>query len=221
MKRIKNQKGYSLPELVAVLPLGLIIMAALTMGILEFVKNYQEITLYSDLQQEVMQTIETIRYGYAKTPYTDNQILIGLVTANEVILQNNAQGSSRTIKLIPVDLTSSNGETTNYSRFYLNRNNELMVTSSYDGRTFTERVFPTDNRKIGKHRKFEIINQDIFTNVTPSNQDKIYLVKIHIKARVRFRKKSKHISKAQDLKQNTKTVDFETVVYVSNVKEET
>ena len=62
MQKIKNQKGYTIAELVAVLPLGLLIMAALTLGVLHFIKNYQEIVMYSRLQREVLQAIETIRY---------------------------------------------------------------------------------------------------------------------------------------------------------------
>ncbi len=220
MKTINNERGYTLAELVAVLPLGLLIMAALTLGTVQFIKNYQEIRLYSRLQQEVMQTIETIRFGYVENPYTKNQILIGLATANKVELETHAQGYSTVLTIKPVDLTTSNGETSNYSTYYLDMNNELMVRSNYGGRSFTRRVFPIDNRKIGRFHQFEIVNKDIFTNVTPSDQTQIYIVKIHIKARVRFRDKGRNQTNKEDLRVNTKIVDFETNVYASNVKQE-
>ena len=118
----------------------------------------------------------------------------------------------------PVDLTSSSGETESYARFYLDRNGTLMVTANYDGRVFTEPIFPKDNRKIGRDRLFKIVNRDLFYDITPSSDDLSRLFKIHIVARVRLRKKGRNQNTEEDIRLNTKTVDFETVVYASNVK---
>ncbi len=219
MKRRNNEYGYTLAELVAVLGLGLLIMSVMVVGVLNFIKSYQEISLYSRLQQEVVRAIETIRYGYAKSPITDGKILIGLTTAYRVNLSYGTNGNSSQMTITPVDLSTSTGETQNYSRFYLDRMGNLMVTSNYDGRVFTERVFPKDNKKIGRDYQFKIINKDLFYDVTPNLHNGLSnLFKIHIVARVRFRAKGPNQNTAEDLRQNTKTVDFETIVYASNVK---
>ena len=222
MFSLKNRDGYTLMELVAVLPMGLIIMAALTVGTLHFVKTYQEIRLYSELQKQVFETIETIRYGYAKSPITDGKILIGISNAYKIIFPqlSNASAGYSEITLKPVDLESPNGETESYAKFYLNRHNELMMDANYNGRTFREKIFPKENKKIGKFWQYEIINKDLFYNVTPNYQETglVQLVKIHIVARVRLRKKGKDQNTKEDIRVNTKTVDFETTLFASNVK---
>lgn len=221
MRLIENSKGFSLAELVATLPLGILIVAALTVGIIKFSMAYTEITFYSQLQKEVIDTIESIKYGYPKDPYTTNKSLIGLSTAAKVIIPGS-QISAPEITIRPPNLTSSSGDSPNYSRFYLNREGYLMVTSFYGSSTFTEQVFPRGSKKFGKKRKFKILNSDIFTNSTPYNGGAIQtesnpkLVTIHIVARVRFREKKKDQNTQVDLKKNTKTVDFKATIYAAN-----
>ncbi len=221
MKYLKDMRGYTLAELVAVLPMGLIIIAALTVGILHFVKTYQEITMYSELQKETMNTIEVIKYGYPKSPITDNKILIGLSNAYQINFPNSTVHNSAYSEIIikPVDPNSENGITDSYARYYLNRNNELMLTANYNGRMFREKIFPKENKKIGRFWQYEIINKDLFYDVTPNPQSGlVMLIKIHLKTRVRLRKKGKDQNTDEDIKLNTKTVDFETVIYASNVR---
>ena len=219
MKFLKDNKGFGLAELVAVLPLGILVMVALTVGVIKFSMAYTEITLYSQLQREVINAIESVKYGYPKSPYTDNQNLIGLSTAQKVIIAG-AQNSSTQITLKPPNLTSASGDSPYYSKFFLNRQGFLMVTSYYGNSTFTDQVFPKDKTKGNQKSRFKILNNDIFINSTPfidgSTSNEIGLVTIHIKAQVRFRKRGKNQNAHDDLKKNTKTVDFKATIYAAN-----
>lgn len=221
MRLLRDNKGFSLAELVATLPLGILIVTALTVGMIKFSMAYKEITFYSQLQKEVLDTIESIKYGYPKDPYTKNKNLIGLSTAAKIIIPGS-QIYSQEITIKPPNLSSSSGDSPNYSRFYLNRDGHLMVTSFYGSSSFTEQVFPNDSGKLGKKKRFEILNSDIFINSTPHKPSDIQtesnpkLVTIHIIARVRFREKKKDQNTQEDVEKNTKTVDFKATIYAAN-----
>ena len=219
MKFLKNNKGFSIAELVAVLPLGLLIIAAMTIGIIKFSTAYTEITLYSQLQREVINSIESIKYGYPKSPNTDDQNLIGLSTAKKVII-SGTQLSSTQMTLKPPNLTSASGDSPYYSTFFLNRQGFLMVTSYYGTSVFTDQVFPKDKTKGNQKSKFKILNNDIFINSTPSigenSQDGISLVTIHLKVQVRFRERKENQNSHDDFKKNTKVVDFSATIYAAN-----
>ncbi len=219
LSKIKlNQKGYYLADLVASLPLAVLIILAFTFVVINFLRTYEEVRLYTQLQDELFAAVETMRYGYSYDDVTGNpsdpadlkEGLIGLITANEVII--GLDHSS--ITLIPVILTPN---LPYYSEFYLDTNNHLRASGKYGLKSFSDKLlFPTGLKKLGGKFQFRILE----LNFTPEKivNDKIYLLGIQIKAQVRFREKSLKQTAEEDIRLNTKTIEYETSVFLTNAK---
>ena len=103
MKLINNTKGVALLELLAAIPLSILVFVILIVGIVNFVTTYQEVRLFKQLQEELFDTVETLRYGYTKADVTgrpnepdqNKEGLIGLLTARKIDF--GTTGSSITI----------------------------------------------------------------------------------------------------------------------------
>ena len=197
----------------------ILVFVILIVGIVNFGTTYQEVRLYTQLQEELFDAVETMRYGYAKADVTggindldrDKEGLIGLFTARKV--EFGTGGSSITIYPPLVDQTF--GEEGYWSRFYLDENKHLRVSARYGVKVIqNELVFPSGIHKIGDEYQFEITE----LNFTPIKtiQDKIYVLGIHIKARVRFREKLKGQTIEDDIRLNTKSIEYNTSVYMAN-----
>jgi len=89
MKLLKNEKGVSLVEVIAGIPLAIILFGVLAMTMLHFVQVYQETKLYTQLQEDLYNAIEVIRYGYSDEYYNMGEGLIGLMTARDVEISPN------------------------------------------------------------------------------------------------------------------------------------
>jgi len=216
MIKIKKQDGYSLAELVVALPLSILVIVILTFAIANFATTYQEIQLYTQLQEELFNAIETMRYGYAKegvtgsfySPENEKEGLIGLLTAKEVTI--GLTGKTITIK--PINL---NPGVPYYSQFFLDDKNHLRVSGQYGIKTYTnELVFPQTARKIGGEQQFKIL--DLYFEPQKVVNNNIYVLGIEIKARVRFREKLDSQSLEEDSQINTKTIEYKTSVYLAN-----
>ena len=213
-----NQKGYYLADLVASLPLALLIILAFTFVVMNFLTTYEEVKLYTQLQDELFAAVETMRYGYSIDNVTGNpsdpaeqkEGLIGLITANDVTIGL----SHRSITLTPVILTPG---LPYYSEFYLDTNNHLRASAKYGLKSFSDKlIFPSGLKKIGGQHQFRILE----LNFIPEKivQDKIYLLGIQIKAQVRFREKSIKQTAEEDIRLNTKTIEYQTSVFITNAK---
>jgi len=216
MIRLKKQNGYSLAELVVALPLSILVIVILTFAITNFVTTYQEIQLYTQLQEELFNAIETMRYGYAKegvtgsfySPENEKEGLIGLLTAKEVTIGI----SGKSITILPINL---NPGVPYYSQFFLDDKGHLRVSGQYGIKTYTnELVFPKTARKIGGDQQFKIL--ELFFVPKKVVNNKIYMLGIEIKARVRFREKLESQSLEEDTQVNTKTITYKTSVYLAN-----
>ena len=218
MKLLNNAKGIALTELLAAIPLTILVFVILIIGIVNFVTTYQEVRLYTQLQEELFDAVETMRYGYTKADVTggindldrEKEGLIGLLTARKVEF-----GTGGSITIYPPSVDQTFGEEGYWSRFYLDENKHLRVSARYGVKVFqNELVFPSGINKVGNDYQFQITE----LNFTPikSIQDKIYVLGIHIKARVRFREKLKDQSIEDDINLNTKSIEYNTSVYMAN-----
>lgn len=213
-----NQKGYYLADLVASLPLAVLIILAFTFVVINFLRTFEEVKLYTQLQDELFSAIETMRYGYSVDYVTGNpsdpaelkEGLIGLITANEVTIGLDR----RSITIKPVILTPG---LPYYSNFYLDTNNHLRASGKYGLKSFSDKlIFPTGIKKIGVKDQFRILELNFISEKVV--HDKIYLLGIQIKAQVRFREKSSKQTAEEDIRMNTKTIEYKTSVFLTNAK---
>ena len=220
MKNRFNNSGTTLAELVASLPLGILVFLTLVIVLINFMTSYQEVRLFTQCQDELFSAVQTLRYGYLykrltggpNLPDEQKKDLIGLLTANKVDLGTNP--SSVIIK--PTNIQGA--AWAKQAFFYVNGKGELMVNLSYPlGQITGHRVFPSSSKKIGNDRQFKIIDENVFS-IIKGTQDNPQVIGIHLKARVRFRKKSMKLSSEEDLRLNTKTVEFDTRVFLGNSK---
>ena len=94
MKILKNNSGTTLIELVASLPLGILVFLILTIVLVNFMTSYQDTRLYTQLQEELFDSIETIRHGFIykrltgaqNAPPEQKKDIIGLLTANQALI---------------------------------------------------------------------------------------------------------------------------------------
>ena len=80
---IKNQKGFTLTELIAGIGLVSLLFVGFTIFLIQFVNNFKEINEFNTLQHELLSTIEAMRYGYVKVGVNENESLMWLMTANK------------------------------------------------------------------------------------------------------------------------------------------
>ncbi len=218
MKKIlKNQKGSSLIEILAGIPLAALVFAIFGIALSHFITTYQETQLYTQLQEDLFNAIETMRYGYALEGVTDNEGLIGLMTAEKV--EFSTSRTDMTIKPIVVDPTYEYK-----SVFSVNDDNQMEVRSTYGAKYFRtpKLVFPsTPTKMIGNEPQFKILNpRNIWTVVKMDNEGNALLLKIELEAQVRFREKQRSQSRAEDIRRNTRKIRYETSVFLGNAQEE-
>ncbi len=215
---IRSNKGISLIELLVSLPLAVLIITGVSFSLLHFINSYQEVKLYTQLQEDLFNAIETMRYGYSYKTYTHDEGLIGLSTAKSVKLSQTVNQ----IEINPVIVEEGLGTSSYWSRFTLDNNGHLNVTSRYGLQQFDEpkQIFPsTPTKMIDNQPQFKILNPYNVWSVekTDGNGNPV-LLKISLEGRVRFRKKGQNQSNEDDIRNNTKTVKYETSVFIGNTE---
>lgn len=205
---INNQKGVSLTELVVALPLAVLVLVILTFAVAKFVTTFEETKLFLQLQEELFDAVETIRYGYAKEGVTDNYALIGAFTANKVEINYSKDG----ITLHPLNVITGR---VFKSRFFLDSDGFLKVDGYYGNQNFFgELVFPSgENTLAGNKQRFKITNLN-FEKLNPETKTK--LLGIEVTAEVRYRNKQNNQSAAEDKELNTREIKYTTSVYLGN-----
>lgn len=204
---IKNEKGYSLAELVVSLPLAILIVIILTFAIINFSVSYHETQLFIQLQEELFEAFETMRYGYTKAGVTNGEQIIGLLSANKVDIGfiDNA------IKITPVILHPG---VPYYARFYENEG-KILASGQYGLKSYNnDRIFPKGNSFFGTQPMFELLSLRFIPEKTIG--DKIYLLGIRATARVRYREKKAEQSLEDDLRENTDTITYKTSIFIGN-----
>jgi len=210
VKQLKNEKGYSLASLVAGLPLAVLVFTIVTLALVNFLTTYQETRLFNQLQDDLFQAVETMKYGYAVKNINQDYGLIGMMTAQKVEIANTKDR----VKLTPVIINPGQPF---YSTFYLDNKGVIRCSGNYAFQAFhgiDHPIFPESSKKIGHNRQFKV--DDLTFSVVQSNNGAPALVKINVEATVRFREKRDGESMEEDIKKNTRTIEYETLVHIAN-----
>jgi prepilin-type N-terminal cleavage/methylation domain-containing protein len=206
---IRNQKGFTLIELIAGIALSTLLFAGFTMFLIQFVNNFKEINEYNNLQHEMLNTLEVIRYGYVKKGKNENDAMIGLLTANKV----NISPNGKSVTIMPI--ISNTGET-HWARYTLDSKGRIVLDAKYGIHNLSgEIIFPKSDEVVDKALKYKITNFSV-KNVSPILSDKVSFVTVTIEGQVRFRPRGKNQNRLEDEKMNTKKATFESTVFVSN-----
>ena len=211
MKLLKNEKGVSLVEIVAGIPLAVILFGVLAMSMMHFVKTYQETILYNQLQEDLYNVIETIRYGYSDDYFNMGEGMIGLITARDVDVSANR----RILTVYPL-LVEQNP---NFRCVYTVNDDQLITVKLFYEHVMQEPkiIFPSTKPKFfGNQAQFRILNRATCWSIVESDNGNPTLVKLRLEGQVRYRAKQQRQSAAEDIRQNTRTVTYETMVYLGN-----
>jgi type II secretory pathway pseudopilin PulG len=216
MKILKSQKGISLIEILAGIPLATLVFAIFTISVLHFVTTFEETKLYTQLQEDLFNAIETMRYGYAYEYHTDGEGLIGLMTADTVSIST----SRNTLKIRPI-VVNQTLKNDYWCTFTLNNNNQLEVYAKYGLKpSFPDRpvIFPsTPIKMIGREPRFKILNRGNIWSIEKTDAyGKPLMIKIELKGQVRFRERRKDQSREDDVRQNIRIIKYETSVFLGN-----
>lgn len=215
MKTLKNNKGYTLIELIVGMPLAAFVFIIFAIGIVHFTTTFQEVKLYTQLQQDLFDAIEIMRHGYLYEGVNDDEGLIGITTAKKIKI-----GESRnSIKVTPL-VTNLNTEELYYVNYILDDNNQIKIDGKYGLIPFTERktIFPSTPLKLidGKPQ-FIITNPRDIWNVTHTDAfGNPLMVHIKLVGQVRFREKMSDQNNEDDIRKNTRTITYETSVFLGN-----
>ena len=213
MKLIKNNKGYSLIEIIAGLPLIALVFVIFGVGIIHFTTTFQEVKLYNQLQQELFGAIETMRHGFMVEGVTDNEGLIGLTTAKKIDAT-----STISLKVTPLVLNLALEEDYNVT-YFVDDNMQLKINGSYGVKHFQNKlIFPTTPTKyIGRNPQFTIKNpHNVWTVSQRDARGNALMVDIKLIGQVRFREKMRNQSSEDDIRKNTRTITYETSVFLGN-----
>lgn len=215
MKILNNNKGYSLIELIAGIPLTALVFVIFAIGIIHFTTTFKEVRLYTQLQQDLFDTIETMRHGYLYEGVNEDEGLIGLTTAKEVKI-----GTSRnSIRISPL-VTNISIEDLYYIDFHLNDDLQIEIDGKYGLIPFPERklIFPsTPTKFIAGKPQFTIENsRDIWSVIHTDANGNPLMIHIKLVGHVRFREKLRHQSNEDDVRKNTRTITYETSVFLGN-----
>ena len=185
-------------------------------GIVHFTTTYQEIRLYSQLQQDLFEAIEIMRHGYMLDGVTDDEGLIGLTTAKTIDLSSVVE-----LEVKPLVL-NQNLESLYWVRYYVDDTMQLKIRGSYGAsKNFNnEPIFPSSPIKyIGREPQFTIKNSYDIWSITPNTTDGNgypHMIDIKLVGQVRFREKLRNQSNEDDIRKNTRTITYETSVFLGN-----
>ena len=211
MKILRNNRGYSLIEIIAGLPLVALVFVIFGIGTVHFVTTFQEIKLYTQLQEDLFNAIEVMRHGFMYEGVTDNEGLIGLTTAKKVTFSS----SRDFIWIYPLALNPELEE--NYKvRFSVNDDMQLETKGYYGLNNYQgEMIFPsTPIKYIGREPQFTIKNPKEIWKYSANSND--FMIDIKLVGQVRFREKLKNQSNEDDIRKNTRTITYETSVFLGN-----
>lgn len=219
--KLNNERGLLLPDLVASLPLGVIVLAVMTFSVINFLVAYGDIRDFTQCQDELFQAVETIRYGYVQEGVVNSRSLCGMMSANMVTSssQNNLRmevdGDPATQILSEYKIDGS-GQLTLRGRY----GSQLFYISGSTGNDI--KLFPTSDRRIDGVLKYRIINPgSAFTPIKVDEGDAgtnyIRLLGVNLEAQVRFRERENGQTTEEDARMNTRTIRYETKIFVPNV----
>lgn len=221
--KIRNERGMLLPDLIASLPLGVIVLVVMTFSVINFLVAYSDIQDYTKLQDDLFQAVETLRYGYVQSGVnTNNVALCGLMTANQVTLDDSR--SSMTLKI------DGNPSLPIQSKFSIDGAGMMKLRGNYGSQLFSSQgsnasdvaIFPKSTRRVGGELKYRITNPSTAFRILASEKNKntgatmVKLLGVDIRAQVRFRERENGQSEADDIRTNTRQIRYQTRIFVPN-----
>ena len=214
--KIFNNKGYSLIEIIAGLPLVTLVFVLFGIGIVHFSVTFQEVKLYTQLQEDLFNAIDIMRHGYMVDGVTDNEGLIGLSTAKSIEI-----GSSRNSIIVKPLVLNPDLEHVYNVKYMVNDNMQLVTEGKYGLNSYQNKlIFPsTPVKYIDGKPQFIIKNPREIWSVTPNTGDETgnpLMIDIKLVGQVRFREKMSDQSNEEDIKKNTRTITYETSIYLGN-----
>lgn len=222
--KLNNERGLLLPDLVASLPLGVIVLAVMTFSVINFLVAYEDIRDYTQCQDELFQAVETIRYGYVQSGVVNDRSLCGMMSANVV-----TSSSGNNLKL-EVD---GDPMTTILSEYSIDGSGQLSLRGRYGSQLFyvsgstgnTIKIFPTSDRRIDGQLKYRIINPNsafspLKVDEGEHGTNRIRLLDINLEAQVRFRERDNGQSTEEDLRVNTRNITYQTKIFIPNTPSE-
>lgn len=207
----RNQSGFSLTDLVASLPLSVLIFVILILAITSFMRTFEETKLFLQLQDELFNAVETIRYGVAKKSVNEDEGLIGLSTARKASISPNRQS----IDIWPVIVKQGLGEDSYKASFWLASDGSLRASARYGIKMLSDyQVFPSGDARINNRAQFRITSLEFIPE--KYNGDTLILVGIRVKAEVRYRAREPEQTQEEDLKKNVRQIEYKTSVFLNN-----
>lgn len=221
LTKIQNEKGLLLPDLIASLPLGLIVVLVMVLSIVNYITAYSDIRDYTKLQDDLFQAVETIRYGYVERGInTDGQSLCGLLSANQVRIGDNRNR-------LNLEVHTGTAYTVGTSVWF--SDGEMYLTGQYGASSFSSptdnsrnvRIFPETTSEIDHEPKYKIVESgSSFSSLGEDSEGNIRLLGIKLKAQVRFRERKNGQSMNDDILMNTRTIQYETKVFIGNTPQQ-
>ncbi len=212
-KLLNNQSGFSLTDLMASLPLTALVFIVMIIAIIHFGRSFEEVKYYVQLQTELFDAVETIRYGLTKDNVTDNEALMGVLAAREVTI--SSARTELTIKPLRTSIGLSDDDYK--SKIWLTDQGEIKGWAKYGVKnTGTMTIFPSGNNKIDGINRFRVTNLEFYPKRVDSLTGDIVLLGVRVEAEVRYRQRQEGEALDDDLEKNVKTIDYETYILVGN-----
>ncbi len=215
---INKESGHTLADVVISFPIIGLIIVILSLAMVNFVTTYQEVEAFTRMSTEMFNAIEVIRHGNVFEDRNEpNPVpLLGVLTADTLTI-----GLDRSLNVKPKLPDTRNY----YSKFYVKNNILFADVKSGHKTKYNLRLFPVEDREIGENPEIEILNpKHIFSNRTPNlpntpsqiPQDKICLLGVELKAKVRFRSRLDKQSVEEDIRFNTRTIRYTTRIFAGS-----
>jgi len=193
----------------------------MTFSVINFLLAYNDVSEFTQMQDELFNAVETLRYGYVESGVNTNGVaLCGLMTANQVTVGE----SSVTLKVDgnPAQPIQSNYSVSGDGMMTLRGNYGSQLFSSSSSSSSEIAIFPTSDRRIDGELKYRILNPgSAFSSEKEeynenTNTNMVRLLDVDIKAQVRFRERVNGQSEEEDLRVNTRGVRYQTFIFVPN-----
>lgn len=171
-----TQRGVTLAEVLVVIVIVVILIMISAVGISLFFRKYKELNMWSELQKEGLQCINTIRNG-VPVGSGDNMEFYGVTNALRLQLMNTTTNVSTGLRITPP--TSKGLETPDYAAYYL-YDGVVRCTYVHHGVQVASPLYifpPRERLDDMKVDKFQ------FTRLNPDTETQAIQVELHARVK--------------------------------------
>lgn len=180
----KAESGFTLTEVLAAVAVSTVLIAMAAVAIFTFYTKFNELSLYSRLQQDAFHTMENMKYGYPVEFEAQQYYFYGIANARSVTLPETGGliGSSTAIRINPgVDEDYESDGYRPWIQYYFDRYGRRVMVRGLvgprpPGRNIDTQLFPPPNNP-----NMEVLDL-VFTSLT--GPDDIRVVNVKLSARV-------------------------------------